>query len=61
MIRIVHVTDAVLAPLRRRYGTPARLEWDGEVSREEYALATYSPSRRHDVTCSSSIRLLGSH
>jgi ADP-ribose pyrophosphatase YjhB (NUDIX family) len=50
MIRIVHVTDAVLAPVRRRYGTPLRLEWDDEVSREEYALATYNPARRHDVT-----------
>jgi 8-oxo-dGTP pyrophosphatase MutT (NUDIX family) len=50
MIRIVHVTDAVLAPLRQRYGTPMRLDWDGEVSAEEYALATYNPARRHDVT-----------
>lgn len=50
MIGIVHVTDTVLAPLRRRYGTPERLVWQGEVSREELALATYNPSRRHDVT-----------
>ncbi len=50
MIGIVHVTEAVLAPLRGQYGTPDSLAWDGEVSREELALATYNPSRRHDVT-----------
>jgi ADP-ribose pyrophosphatase YjhB (NUDIX family) len=50
MIGIVHVTDAVLAPLRLQYGTPRSLAWDGDVSREELALATYNPSRRHDVT-----------
>jgi ADP-ribose pyrophosphatase YjhB (NUDIX family) len=46
----VHVTDAVLAPLRARYGEPALLEWQGEVSDPELALITYNPSRRHDVT-----------
>ena len=50
MIGIVHVTEAVLAPLRERYGDPVLLEWDGDVSAEEYALATYNPARRHDVT-----------
>ncbi|HST18464.1 MAG TPA: NUDIX hydrolase [Gaiellaceae bacterium] len=50
MIGIVHVTDAVLAPLRNRYGEPAELRWSGEVTRREYALATYNPARTHDVT-----------
>jgi ADP-ribose pyrophosphatase YjhB (NUDIX family) len=50
MIGIVHVTDAVLAPLRERYGAPTLLAWSGEISDEEYALATYNPARRHDVT-----------
>jgi 8-oxo-dGTP diphosphatase len=50
MIGIVHVTEAILAPLRERYGTPVFLEWNGDVSAEEYALATYNPARRHDVT-----------
>jgi ADP-ribose pyrophosphatase YjhB (NUDIX family) len=47
---IVHVTEEVLAPLRARYGEPAVLEWTGEISRREHALATYNPVRRHDVT-----------
>ena len=46
----MHVTDSVLAPLRKRYGEPAVLEWEGEVSDPELALITYSPGRRHDVT-----------
>jgi ADP-ribose pyrophosphatase YjhB (NUDIX family) len=46
----VHVTDAVLAPLRERYGDPALLEWEGEISAREHALATYDPRRMHDVT-----------
>jgi ADP-ribose pyrophosphatase YjhB (NUDIX family) len=50
MMRIVHVTDEVLAPVIARYGTPAELEWSGEVTEEEFALATYNPNRRHDVT-----------
>jgi ADP-ribose pyrophosphatase YjhB (NUDIX family) len=50
MIGIVHVTDAVLEPVRRRYGTPRSLVWKGEVSPEEWAIATYNPARRHDVT-----------
>jgi len=50
MMRIVHVTDEVLAPLVERYGQPAILEWTGEVTEQEYALATYDPARRHDVT-----------
>jgi 8-oxo-dGTP pyrophosphatase MutT (NUDIX family) len=49
---MVHVTEAVLAPLRRRFGEPRRLEWQGEVSEAELALARGRPgsSRRHDVT-----------
>jgi 8-oxo-dGTP pyrophosphatase MutT (NUDIX family) len=50
MIRIVHVNDEVLAPLRARYGSPVDLEWSGEISEREHALATYNPDRTHDVT-----------
>jgi ADP-ribose pyrophosphatase YjhB (NUDIX family) len=46
----VHLTDEVLAPLRERYGEPARLEWEGEIDEREHALATYNPKRMHDVT-----------
>jgi len=46
----VHVTEAVLEPLRKRYGDPALLEWEGEISEREHALATYNPKRMHDVT-----------
>jgi len=46
----VHVTDAVLEPLRRQYGEPALLEWEGEISEYEHGLATYNPKRMHDVT-----------
>ncbi len=47
---IVHVGNEILAPLRARFGEPSRLEWSGEVSAREYAVATYNPARRHDVT-----------
>ena len=46
----MHVTDELLRPLVERYGAPARLDWDGEVTEPEYRLATYNPKRRHDVT-----------
>jgi ADP-ribose pyrophosphatase YjhB (NUDIX family) len=46
----MHLTEAVLAPLRERYGEPRPLRWEGEVSEQEFALAGYSPERRHDVT-----------
>jgi ADP-ribose pyrophosphatase YjhB (NUDIX family) len=46
----VHVDEAVLAQVRKRFGVPAPLEWDGEVSDPELAMITYNPSRRHDVT-----------
>ncbi len=50
MIGIMHVDEVVLATLRTAYGEPALLRWEGEVSAEEYALATYEPTRTHDVT-----------
>jgi len=46
----VHVDDAVLRRLRERYGEPVTLRWSGDVSEAEYRLATYNPSRTHDVT-----------
>jgi ADP-ribose pyrophosphatase YjhB (NUDIX family) len=47
----VHVDEAVLAPIRARYGEPAELDWDSEVSAEEMALVRRGgPGRRHDVT-----------
>ena len=47
---MMHVTEAVLAPLRDRYGEPAVIDWEGEISPAEHALATYDPRRMHDVT-----------
>jgi 8-oxo-dGTP diphosphatase len=38
------------ALLCERYGDPARLAWDGEISDAEWAVATYNPTRFHDVT-----------
>jgi ADP-ribose pyrophosphatase YjhB (NUDIX family) len=49
-IGFVHVDEAVLAPLRARYGEPVKLEWEGEISEREHSLATYNPDRAHDVT-----------
>jgi ADP-ribose pyrophosphatase YjhB (NUDIX family) len=46
----VHVDEAVLVRVRRRFGEPARLDWDTEVSDLELAMITYNPARRHDVT-----------
>jgi len=46
----VHVDEAVLARVRKQFGEPAVLEWDGEVSDPELALIVSSPARRHDVT-----------
>jgi ADP-ribose pyrophosphatase YjhB (NUDIX family) len=46
----VHIDETVLAPLRARYGEPVRLSWDGNVSEYEHGLATYNPTRTHDVT-----------
>jgi len=36
--------------LRERYGEPAVLEWEGEISDVEWGVATYNPNRFHDVT-----------
>ena len=44
------MTEAILAPLRERYGEPATLEWEGEISEREHSMATYDPKRMHDVT-----------
>jgi ADP-ribose pyrophosphatase YjhB (NUDIX family) len=49
-IGAVHVDEAMLAPLRERFGEPVALEWAGEISEQEHALATYNPRRMHDVT-----------
>ena len=49
-IAFMHVDEAVLAPLRERYGEPVLLEWEGEISEREHSLATYDPRRMHDVT-----------
>src|SRR5262249_35679640 len=49
-VLVVHLEDVALAPLRERFGDPAPLEWDGEISDPEWALATYNPARTHDVT-----------
>lgn len=46
----MHVDDGVLAPLRKRFGSPAELPWEGEVSDQEFELAGRIPGRRHDVT-----------
>ena len=46
----MHVDDALLAPIRARFGEPVLLDWDGEISEREHALVTYNPNRRHDVT-----------
>jgi len=46
----MHVDEAALAPVRERFGSPVVLPWDGEISDHEWALATYNPARRHDVT-----------
>jgi ADP-ribose pyrophosphatase YjhB (NUDIX family) len=46
----VHLTDEILAPLRVRFGEPAVLEWVGEISEAEHGIATYNPTRTHDVT-----------
>jgi ADP-ribose pyrophosphatase YjhB (NUDIX family) len=46
----VHITEEILAPVRDEFGEPAVLEWSGEITEREYALATYNPARRHDVT-----------
>jgi ADP-ribose pyrophosphatase YjhB (NUDIX family) len=49
-IEPMHLTEAVLAPLRDRYGEPRPVRWEGAVSPAEFALAGGSPGRRHYVT-----------
>jgi 8-oxo-dGTP diphosphatase len=46
----VHVGEAVLAPLRERFGSPVEMPWAGEISALEWSVATHNPSRTHDVT-----------
>src|SRR5262245_36011120 len=46
----MHVDESVLAPVRKRFGEPSLLRWDGDVSESELALITYNAARRHDVT-----------
>lgn len=46
----MHLNEEILAPLRERYGEPTLIEWTGEISEREHALATYNPKRMHDVT-----------
>lgn len=33
-----------------RFGVPATLSWEGDISDREWAIATYNPRRTHDVT-----------
>ena len=47
---MTHVDEAVLAPLRERFGEPVVLPWAGEITEAELRLATYDPARTHDVT-----------
>src|SRR6516225_665778 len=46
----MHVDEAVLARVRKRFGDPAVLDWDGEISNRELEMVKWSPARRHDVT-----------
>jgi ADP-ribose pyrophosphatase YjhB (NUDIX family) len=46
----VHIDETVLARIRERFGEPAALDWEGEVSERELGLITHNPRRRHDVT-----------
>jgi ADP-ribose pyrophosphatase YjhB (NUDIX family) len=46
----MHVDEAVLAPLRARFGEPVVLPWEGEISDVEWSIATHNPVRTHDVT-----------
>jgi ADP-ribose pyrophosphatase YjhB (NUDIX family) len=47
---VTHVDESVLGPARDRFGVPARLDWEGEISDVEWAIATHNPVRTHDVT-----------
>jgi len=47
---VTHVDEAVLAPVRARFGMPTELHWQGAISNVEWAVATHNPTRMHDVT-----------
>jgi ADP-ribose pyrophosphatase YjhB (NUDIX family) len=47
---VTHIDESVLARVRDRFGDPARLDWDGEISGVEWSIATHNPARTHDVT-----------
>ncbi len=46
----MHVDEAALAKVRAQLGEPVALQWEGDVSEQEWKLATYNPARTHDVT-----------
>ena len=46
----MHVDETVLARVRERFGDPALLDWEAEVSDRELEMIMWNPSRRHDVT-----------
>ena len=46
----MHVDEALLAPVRARFGEPVELAWDGEIGDGEWTVATHNPTRFHDVT-----------
>jgi len=46
----VHVDESILTSVRTRFGEPAVLAWEGEISDVEWAVATHNPGRTHDVT-----------
>jgi 8-oxo-dGTP pyrophosphatase MutT (NUDIX family) len=47
----MHVTDALLEPVRARYGEPVDLAWEGEVTdREAQLIRGSNTGRTHDVT-----------
>jgi ADP-ribose pyrophosphatase YjhB (NUDIX family) len=46
----MHLTEEVLREVRARFGEPLPMHWEGEVSEHEHRLATYDPTRMHDVT-----------
>jgi ADP-ribose pyrophosphatase YjhB (NUDIX family) len=47
---LTDLDEAALAALRARFGEPAVLRWEGEISEREWRVATYNPARTHDVT-----------
>jgi hypothetical protein len=57
----MHLTEAVLAPLRERYGEPRPLRWEGDVSAEEFMLGGTRRSGGTTSRSSSSTRTSGWH